>query len=159
MPADPLPAKLIGVIAAVSLGLLVLAIGFALNAMTGRKRVRRLPDKRPWFCLLPKYYLNLRLDGPPEEWGDEVHRRVARLGFEVQSETEEYRTYARGNHFADFKAEAVRTVVVVRLPVTNPTPLGLQYASRLGVAFDTGDLWKVADSIRKRLEKEAGAGA
>lgn len=130
---------------------IALAIGVVLNAALRRKRIQWLPEKHPRFCILPKYCMKLDLTGPKEDWEDEVHQRITSLGFEVTHKNDDFQSYERGHDFADFSAEAVRVAIVVRRPITNPTVIGLQYASKLGVAFDTGDLWKVADSIRNAL--------
>lgn len=131
--------------------ILALGIGFVLNALLNRKRIQWLPERRPWFCVLPKYCMNLDLTGPEESWEDEVHTRITRIGFTVNEENDEFVSYKRGHDYADFSADAVRIAIVVRRPIANPAVVGLQYASKFGVAFDTGDLWKVADSIRTEL--------
>ncbi len=130
---------------------LALAIGVFLNAALRRKNLRPLPQRRPRFCILPKYCMELELAGPEEDWADEVNQRITRLGFSLADGGDDYLSYQRGSQYADFSADAVRIAIVVRLPIGNPAILSLQYASKFGVAFDTGDLWKVADSIRAEL--------
>ena len=38
-------------------------------------------------------------------------------------------------------------------PITNLAIIGVEYASKSGVFFDNGDLWKIADSIRQELRR------
>ena len=129
-----------------------LGIGVVLNAALRRKRIHWLPERRPWFCILPKYCMRLDLSGAEDDWEKEVYQRITRLGFELSDRNKEFQSYERGHEYADFSADAVRIAIFVRLPITNPAVVGMHYASKFGVAFDTGDLWKVADSIRTQLK-------
>lgn len=80
-----------------------------------------------------------------------MQQRITRIGFTLAEENAEFLSFERGHDYADFSADLVRIAIVVRRPIANPAVIGLQYASKFGVAFDTGDLWKVADSIRTEL--------
>lgn len=135
-----------------------LGIGVVLNAVLRRKRIQWLPERRPWFCILPKYCMNLNLSGAEDDWEKEVHQRITRLGFELSDRNKEFQSYERGHDYADFSADKIRIAIFVRRPIANPAVVGLQYASKFGVAFDTGDLWKVADSIRTQLKSDSKNG-
>lgn len=62
--------------------ILALGIGIVLNAALRRKRIQWLPERRPWFCVLPKYCMNLELTGPENicAAAHHPHRVYARRG-------------------------------------------------------------------------------
>lgn len=115
-----------------------------------------LPDRKPSFCLLPKYVVSLRLPSAVVSSPDPISvlgQRLGEFGFSEAKREAGFVRYSRGSLLGDF------SIKIAKVNLTFPLPLEAETAVEIGYgqipAFDTGDLWKFATELKARMELPA----
>ncbi|MBD1546444.1 hypothetical protein [Roseibium aggregatum] len=100
-----------------------------------RRPYKKIPARKPFIAFLPKY----RVEGIE---ADNVKANLDKLGFKKIEDG----TYVRGKIFGEFSIKYIKLKVILS---DNYFQIG---AGGSPIAFDTGDLWKLANSIAGRDE-------
>lgn len=94
----------------------------------------RMPSpKKPVIAVFPKYTF-------PYDSIATLHEQLALQGFKKATEN----TFVRGNVLGDFMASWIK----LKVSIDQNHQVATLQSGVLGIAFDTGDLWKISHSLR-----------
>lgn len=130
----------------------VAAIAFAYQ----QTRLKSLPPQEPRLAWFPKYRCRCQLAESIRTSADplrEIALRLELLGFECDRQTPLALHFTRGQAHGDFHVRLAKLNVAVTVPAAGEVELTVK-ADWL-VAFDTGDLWRQTDELKRTLESDA----
>ena len=94
---------------------------------------RKVPEGKPGLAIFPKYWF------PVSDQADFLTKLQA-LDFKLVSQN----SYSRGHFLGDFLARWIRLTVTYD-PHSKTATIG---APLIAIAFDTGDVWKIANQLK-----------
>lgn len=129
-------------------------VGFVIMSFVSRgysrAKNRRLPRKRPFIVLFPKYIVDFELADPTEDtsnFEEHVRHHSSEMGFR-ETDAGSLR-FQRGLKYGDFSAKVAQIKVEFLRPIEAKGQFRIYYG--WVSFFDTGDLWKVAEDLQSRL--------
>ncbi|PQO40213.1 hypothetical protein [Blastopirellula marina] len=130
----------------------VAAIAFAYQ----QAKLKPLPLRAPRLAWFPKYRCRCQLAESIRTSAEplrEIALRLEPLGFECDRQTPLALHFTRGQAQGDFHIRLAKLSVTVTIPAEGEVELTVK-ADWL-VAFDTGDLWRQTDELKRTLEMDA----
>lgn len=94
---------------------------------------KKFENKKPKFCLFPKYVSNF------DKTVASIESALEKLEFQMV----DARTFTRGKVYGDLSAKSIKLTV----KIDEEEKKMLVYASFFGILFDTGDIWQVTSDI------------
>ncbi len=116
-------------VAIVAGGLAVVCLGVVYRLLPSRTP----SQKKPVIAVFPKYTF-------PYRSIETLHEQLALQGFKQSAEN----IYVRGNVLGDFMANWVK----LKISIDQNKQVATLQSGVLGIAFDTGDLWEIVQTLR-----------
>ena len=129
---------------------LAIALLVALKISYSSKGFVPLSAHKPAVCWLPKYIVDIPLAGNALEAS--LTARLEHHGFRVRRRSADAIVFQRGSELGDFSIKIAKLIATVRLPISSPARMTVEYGVAFGCAFDTGDLWKFCNELKEKLE-------
>lgn len=112
-----------------------------------------LPNKRPWFCWLPKFKTTVNLPSTIVNYADPLQSlgdKLQELGFRLEYQETGFARFTRGSKYGDFSTKIMKIDLTFSTPIKQETDVIVEYGEF--AAFDTGDLWKLTTEVKQHLQ-------
>ncbi|MCC9609061.1 hypothetical protein LOC68_07125 [Blastopirellula sp. JC732] len=119
-------------------------------------QLKPLPEQMPRLAWFPKYRCRCQLAESIRNSADplrEIALRFESLGFECDRQTPLALHFTRGHARGDFDVRLAKLNVAVTMPAAGEVELSVK--AEWLVLFDTGDLWRQTDELKRALELES----
>jgi len=119
-----------------------------------------MPARKPLFCALPKYWAVVKVDTAilgSDDPTKVILSSLESLGFHVVNRGPLSVNLSRGHILGDFSMKIAKLNLRISLPPARETNLAIEYGALFGIAFDTGDLWRVTTELIERLQSDVVA--
>ncbi|MFX0091151.1 MAG: hypothetical protein ACFFBD_05250 [Candidatus Hodarchaeota archaeon] len=108
-------------------------------------------ENRSFICWSPRFMVPVKL-APTYRTEEELSQKMSEFGFSITRKAADVMVLTRTNRTTEIQLDGTKAKLMVDIPVPIEEEFYLFLSYAKNVSFDTGDLWKVAKSLKTHLE-------